>query len=151
MNENCCLCKCFTELYFFYWLLVVSLVILIAVPLVYIRSWTSLAGVNSKCPAYQTRFKITHRYKPLNKKINLINSFLCWSVTLLMFIQTLYHSSHCKFVKSAWEPAGRMGDFGYFFNGFAKSQGLIVLNIDWVQFVLKNCEILPSVRGLYDI
>ena len=24
VNENCCLCKCFTELYFFYWLLVVS-------------------------------------------------------------------------------------------------------------------------------
>ena len=30
VNENCCLCKCFTELYFFYWLLVVSLAILIA-------------------------------------------------------------------------------------------------------------------------
>ena len=27
VNENCCLCKCFTELYFFYWLLVVSLAI----------------------------------------------------------------------------------------------------------------------------
>ena len=24
VNENCCLCKCFTELHFFYWLLVVS-------------------------------------------------------------------------------------------------------------------------------
>ena len=24
MNENCCLCKCLTKLYFFYWLLVVS-------------------------------------------------------------------------------------------------------------------------------
>ena len=34
-----------------------------------------------------------------------------------------------------------MGDFGKFLNGFAKSQRLIVLNIDWVQFVLKNCEI----------
>ena len=42
-------------------------------------------------------------------------------------------------------------DFGNFLNGYrAKSQGLIVLNIDWVQFVLKNCEILHSVRGLYD-
>ena len=35
-------------------------------------------------------------------------------------------------------------------NGLAKSPRLIVLNIDWVQFVLKNCEILHSVRGLYD-
>ena len=31
LNENCCFCICFTELYFFYWLLVVSLVILIFV------------------------------------------------------------------------------------------------------------------------
>ena len=34
-----------------------------------------------------------------------------------------------------------MGDFGNFLNGFAKSPRLIVLNIDRVQFVLKNCEI----------
>ena len=53
-------------------------------------------------------FKITHRYKPLNKKINIKNCLLCWSVTLLMFIQTLYHSSHCKFsARRKWEPAGR--------------------------------------------
>ena len=38
VNENCCLCICFTELYFFYWLLVVSHVILIAVPFVFSRS-----------------------------------------------------------------------------------------------------------------
>ena len=42
-------------------------------------------------------------------------------------------------------------DFGNFLDGFPKSQGLIVLNIDWVQFVLKTREILHSVRGLYDI
>ena len=52
-----------------------------------------------------------------------------------MFIQTL-HSS---------QPAGRIGDFGNFFSGFAKS-----LNIEWVQFVFQNCEILRSVRGLHD-
>ena len=41
--------------------------------------------------------------------------------------------------------------FGKFVRGFAKSrQQLIVLNIDWVQVVVKNCEILHSVRGLYD-
>ena len=34
-NENCCLCKCFTELYFCYWLLEVSLAILIKVPVVF--------------------------------------------------------------------------------------------------------------------
>ena len=34
-----------------------------------------------------------------------------------------------------------MGDFGSFLNGFAKSPRFVVLNIDWVQFVLKNCEI----------
>ena len=44
-----------------------------------------------------------------------------------------------------------MGDFGNFLNGFAKSPQLIVLNIDCVQFILKNCEIPHSVhRGLYD-
>ena len=48
-----------------------------------------------------------------------------------------------------WEPAGRMGDFENILNGFAKSPQLIILNIDWVQFVLNNCEILRSVRGLY--
>ena len=58
---------------------------------------------------------------------------------------------HCKFgAQQTWELAGRIGDFGNFLNGFAKSPQLIVLNIDWVQFVLKNCEILHSVRGLYD-
>ena len=45
VNENCCLFKCFTELYFFYWLLEVSFAILIAVPFVFSLSWTSLAGV----------------------------------------------------------------------------------------------------------
>ena len=62
-----------------------------------------------------------------------------------------WHSSHCKFgACQKWEPAGRIGDFGNFLNGFAKSPRLIVLNIDRVQFVLKNCEILHSVQGLYD-
>ena len=65
VNESCCLCKCLTELYYFYWLLVVSLAILMAVPFVFSRSWTSLAGGNSKCRVYQTLFKITHCYKTL--------------------------------------------------------------------------------------
>ena len=58
---------------------------------------------------------------------------------------------HCKFgARQKREPAGRMGDFGTFLNGFAKSPRLIVLKIDRLQFVLTNCEILHSVRGLYD-
>ena len=81
------------------------------------------------------------------KKINIINSLLCWSVTLLMFIQTL--DTARLPICQKWEPVGRRGDFGNVLNGFAKSPRFVVLNIDWVQFVLKNCEILHSVRGLY--
>ena len=58
---------------------------------------------------------------------------------------------HCQFgARQKWEPADRIGDFGNFLNGFARSPRLIVLIIDWEQFVLKRCEILHSVRGLYD-
>ena len=45
VNENCRLCKCFTELYFFYWLLVVSLAILIACPWCLFSSFMNIAGV----------------------------------------------------------------------------------------------------------
>ena len=58
---------------------------------------------------------------------------------------------HCKFgARQKWDPDGRTGDFRNFSNGFAKSPRLMVLNIDWVQFVLKNCEILHFLRGLCD-
>ena len=88
VNENGCLCISFTELYFFYWLLVVSRVILIAVPFVFSRSVNIACRRYSKCRAYQTLLKITDQYwKPSNKKITIIHS-LCWNVTLLMFIQT---------------------------------------------------------------
>ena len=82
--------------------------------------------------------------RPLNKKKkSIINSLFCWSVTLLLFIQTLYHSSHWKFgACQKWELAGHIGNFGNVLNGFAIGRRLIVLNIDWVRFVLKNCEIL---------
>ena len=60
-------------------------------------------------------------------------------------------NGHCKFgVRQKWVLASRIGDFGNVLNDFAKSPQLMVLNIDWVQFVLKNCEILHSVRSLYD-
>ena len=57
VNENCFFfCICFTELYFLYWLLVVSLGILTAVPFVFSRSWTPLAGV-LKMPRVSNAFK----------------------------------------------------------------------------------------------
>ena len=58
--------------------------------------------------------------KPLNKK-NIINSLLCWSVTLLIFIQTLH----------SLQLAGLyIGDFGNFFSGFAKSSRM--LRSSWI-------------------
>ena len=42
VNENCCPCKCFIELYFSYWLWEVSFAILIALLFVFIsQTWTS--------------------------------------------------------------------------------------------------------------
>ena len=60
---------------------------------------------------------------------------------------------HWKFSAcQKWDPAGRIGDFGNFLNGFAKSPRVLrtVLDSEWVQFVSKNCEILHFVWGLYD-
>ena len=57
---------------------------------------------------------------------------------------------HWKFdARQKWEPAGRIVDFRNFLNGFAKIP-CVLLNIEWMQFVLKSCEILHFVRGLYD-
>ena len=48
--------------------------------------------------------------------------------------------------------AGLIGDFGNILNGFRlkSTRALMVLNIEWMQFVLKNCELLQFVRGLHD-
>ena len=65
-----------------------------------------------------------------------------------MFIQT-----RPQLALQKWKPAGHIGDFGIFFNRLAESPGVlrsIVLNIEWVHFVLQNCEILHSALGLYD-
>ena len=76
--------------------------------------------------------------KPVNKKIN--NKFI-------IMLKSNSINVHCKFgARQKLELAGRIGDFGNFLNGFAKTPRL---NIDRVQFVLKNCEILHSVRGRY--
>ena len=95
--------------------------------------------------AYQTLFKSTHRYKNIKQK-NKHNKFF-------MMLKRNSFNVHWKFgTCQKWEPAGRIGDFGNFLNGFAKSLRVLrtFLNIEWVQFVLKNCEILHLVGGLYD-
>ena len=90
--------------------------------------------------------------KALNKKNKHNKFFIMLKRNSTNVHSNTLPSSHCKFgACQKWESAGRVGDFGNFLNGFTKSPRLIVLNIDWVQFVLKNCEVLHSVRGLYDI
>ena len=126
MNENCCLCICVTKFYIFCWLLVVSLVILIAVPFVFIRSVKHCLQEYSKCRAYQTLLKITHR--------------LCWSVTLLMFIQTLDHSPHCK--SENWMAVQVI--LAIFFNGLAKSPR--VLRSSWI---LNECNLCCKIVKYY--
>ena len=57
VNENFCLYKCFTEFYFFYWLLVVFLAIFFkSFCWLFSRTWTSLAGV-LKMPRVLNTFK----------------------------------------------------------------------------------------------
>ena len=77
--------------------------------------------------------------KPLNKKINIINSLLFWSVTLLMFIQTLdtARTANLSKVRTGWP-----------YRWFWKST--ICRPEYWLSAIcLENCEILHSVRGLY--
>ena len=84
-----------------------------------------------KCSAFIRNTSFTDNWKGRFK-----NWVLVLSVRIM--VPSGYWATYC------------IGDFGNFLNGFAKSPQLIVLNIDWVQFVLKNFEILHSVRGLYD-
>ena len=94
-----------------------------------------------KMPRVSNAFEDYRSKKSLNKKITIINSLLCWNVTLLMFIQTRPQLALQKWL---WK---------FFFNCLAKGPHVlrsIVLNIEWVHFVLQNCEILHSAWGLYD-
>ena len=63
--------------------------------------------------------------KPLNKKINIDNKFF-----IMLKRNSINVHSHTRPLVKSREPAGRIGDFGNFLNGFAKSPRLIVLNID---------------------
>ena len=96
-------------------------------------------------PRVSNAFKVYTSLKPLieNKHDNF---FIMLELNSSMFVQK--HSLQLALQK--WEPAGRICDFGNFFKGLAKARASIVLNIEWVQFELQNCEILHSVRGLYD-
>ena len=100
------------------------------------RSFRNIACRSTQNAARIKRFlRLRIVIKPLNKK-NKHNKFF-------IMLKRNSFNVHWKFgACQKWEPAGRIGDFGNFLNGFAKSPRLIVLNIDWVQFVLKNCEIL---------
>ena len=65
-----------------------------------------------------TRIKCFWRLRIVHK-INIMSRLSRWSVTLLMFIQTL--SSHCKFGASQSENRlAVIGAFANFFNRFAK-------------------------------
>ena len=109
------------------------------------QSFMNIACRSTQNAARNKRLLKLHTFiKPLNKKNKRINKFF-------IMLKRYCINVHCKFgARQKWEPAGRIGNFGNFLNGFTNSPRLIVLNIDWVQFVLKNCEILHSVRGLYD-
>ena len=76
----------------------------------------------SKSRAYQMLFKITHN-KTIKRRIKIINSLFCCSNTR----QVLVNSVIC-FAKDA--------------------RASIVLIIEWVQFVLQNCEKQHSVRSM---
>lgn len=95
VDENCCLCKCFTDLYlyFFYWLFS-SFSCNFNHCAVCFQSFMNTACRSTQNAARVKCFSRLHIViKVLNKKINIISSVLCWSITLLMFIQTLYYTA----------------------------------------------------------
>ena len=113
----------FYPIIFLYWLLVVSKVQFSSLCRLFSVVHEHRLQEYSKCRAYQTLFS----YKAINKKINTINSLSCWSVT-----KFLCKCSACQKL----EPAGRVGDFGNFLNGFAKSPR--VLRWSWI---LNKCNL----------
>ena len=128
MNENCCLCKCFTELHFFYWLLVVSYNFNRFA--VCFQSFINNACRSTQNAARIKRFLRLHIViKPFNKK-NKHNKFF-------IMLKRNSFNVHWKFgACQKWEPAGRIGDFGNFLNGFAKSPR--VLRWSWI---LNKCNL----------
>ena len=88
MNENCCLCKCFTELHFFYWLLVVSCNLNRFA--VCFQSFINIVCRSTQNAARIKRFLRLHiLIKPLNKKNKHNKFFIMLKRTLLVFTENL--------------------------------------------------------------
>ena len=134
MNENCCLCKCFTELHFFYWLLVVSCNFNRFA--VCFQSFINIACRSTQNAARIKRFLRLHIViKPLNKK-NKHNKFF-------IMLKRNSFNVHWKFgACQKREPAGRIGDFGNFLNGLAKSPCMLRWfsgSEYWMSAIVKYC------------
>ena len=110
--------------------------------------WTSLAGVLKMPCVYQELLKITHRWNHWIK--NNRNKFFIMLKSNSVNVHWNTTTARSAKVRTGWPY---IGDFGNFFNGLAESLRVlrsIALNIEWVHFELKNCEIQHSVRCLYD-
>ena len=96
--------------------------------------------------ARMKRFKDYTSIKAWNTK-NIIVSLLCWSLTLLCSFK---HSLQLALQK--WEPAGRICDFGNFFNGLAKSPNACFDRPEYWMSAICVAKLwnTPSLRGLYD-
>ena len=128
-------CTCFTELYFFYWLFVVSFVILIAVPFVFSRL------VNIACRSTQNAGRIKRFWR---LHIDIKNKHNKLFIMLERNSINAHSKTRPQLTLQKWESAGRIGNFGNFLDGLAKSQRVlsILLNSEWVQFVYLYCKVV---------
>ena len=152
MNVNFCLCKCFTELYFFYWLLVVSLALMQFSSLVRAVCFhrSCLQEYSKMSRVSKTLYKITHRYN-WNHQITKNNNNKL--VIMLRRNSIKVHSN----TRPHWQFALEMNTgwpYGWFWNIF----GTVSLKptIDrpeyWLSAICleKLWNAAYSVRGLYD-
>ena len=134
VNENCCLCKCFTEKFL--------LLIVISVSCNFLKSPCRLFSVEHKIAcrqeylkwrAYQTLLKITHN-KSLKLRIKIINSLLCCPDTKFLALQIWPLSK----VRTDWLYRW----FWKFFNVLAKSLLLLCIRHRSRLFWLNNPDIM---------
>ena len=92
----------------------------------------NIAFTSTQTAARIKRFWRLHIDK-INKKIKIINSSLCWSETLSMFIQTVNHSSWAAKVRTGWP-------YRWFWKLLAKSPG--VLRSSWI---LNECNLYRKI------
>ena len=129
------ICKFFTELYFFYRVLVVSCNFNRCS--VCFQSFMNIACRSTQNAARIKRFlRLRIVIKPLNKKINRINSSLYWSVTLLMFIQKLItaRTANLVLVKSENRLAVYWVLLEIFWTVSLKAH-------DWSSWILNECNL----------